>query len=62
MLIHAEGQMDMAKPVGAFRDYVNVPKKDDYLSPWPSYEHVTYHIQQKIYPQRLCKSSKGQCS
>jgi hypothetical protein len=27
MLIHADRQMDMTKPVGAFCDYVNVPKK-----------------------------------
>ena len=57
MLIHADKRMDMTTPAGAFHDYVN-----DYLSPCPSYEHVTYHIQQKIYPQCSCKSSKGQCS
>jgi hypothetical protein len=27
MLMHADRQMDMMKPVGAFRDYVNVQKK-----------------------------------
>jgi hypothetical protein len=47
MLIHVDRQMDMTKPVGAFRDYVSVPKK-----------MIIYHLAHRTSILRIIFSKK----